>query len=350
MQYFIRQFPKFLSASMLAGALWFGICLSPAMTSLSMDVVYLPPLNSAKVDPNLYLLKENQYTRIGRVHSSSYETRISILSTDAKCDCVMVLARPSLRQFLSMQEMKDLKKIGMELSRGIASAFTKNEGILSNSNMSYELRALFVEALNVSLQEEKFRQSQSALADYIGQEINPKVMAELTFIFKSRLLEAMAIVLADASENYGLDFLKGHFSTLPLTEAVDSFIFDPRVISLFGDVITNILDDKNITQLAKALTDQYVQNVIFTLAASDYPAEVDLQSGAIDAFRDILDLGHDLVSHGGTTHPVILGVVRNEFLPHTVRSDGILIIMERARAVSWFPPSTIYEFEQGVVG
>lgn len=342
---------KLVSASVLAMAIFLGVHLWPGFSLFDVKTVDLPAIDDAwSLDPNLYLLTDDRYLRIGRVHSTRTGTQIRYLEPQNSCECVLVLAKPTARQFLSMMDPSELSFIGMQFSRAISMAILGTSARPGYAIETDEFRSLLSDALKASLEDETFRETQAALADFVRREINPAIIAELKSILTSRILEATRVVIDDASENYGLDFFQGRFSIAPLSDAVDNLLFDPRVVAIWGDIVTQVMLDDEINTASQALIDLYIQNLIKSLGSTDVATGEKVAAQVTEAFRKLLEAGVELVSLGGTTHPVILAMLRNEFLPDGTRSDGLLIIMDRDRAKAWFPTTSIYEIEESLLG
>ncbi|MFZ9128850.1 MAG: hypothetical protein ACO20O_07185 [Pseudomonadales bacterium] len=315
-----------------------------------MKTVDLPAIEAQSLDPNLYILTDDRYLRIGRVRSTRTGTQILYLEPKISCECVLVLAKPTARQFLGMMDPTELNFIGMQLSRAVSMAILGTSARPGYAIETEEFRSLLSDALKASLEDETFLKSQAALADYARREINPAIISELKSILTSRILEATEVIIDDAFENYGMDFFQGHFSIAPLTEAIDNLLFDPRVLAIWGDIVTQVMLDDEINTATQTLIDRYIQNLIKALGSTDVATGDKVAAQVTGAFRNLLETGAELVSVGGKTHPVILGMLRNELLPDRTRSDGLLIIMDRDRARDWFPASSIYEIEENLLG
>lgn len=341
---------RLVSTSVLAVVIWLAVHLWPGFSLFDMKTVDLPAIDAQSLDPNLYILTDDRYIRIGRVRSTRTGTQILYLEPQNSCDCVLVLAVPTARQFLGMMDTRELNFIGMEFSRAVSMAILGASDRPGYAMETDEFRSLLSDALNASLEDENFLKSQTALADYARREINPAIISELKSILTSRILEATKVIIDDASENYGMDFFQGRFSIAPLTEAIDNLLFDPRVLSIWGDIVTELMLDDEINTATKTLIDRYIQNLIKALGSTDVATGDKVAAQVTAAFRTLLEKSVELVSLGGTTHPVILGMLRNELLPDRTRSDGLLIIMDRDRARGWFPASSIYEIGEGLLG
>lgn len=345
-----RNTARLVSASLLSVAIWLGIHLWPGLSLFGMKTVDLPALEAKSLDPSLYILTDEQYLRIGRVRSTRTGTQIVYLEPQEPCDCVLVLAKPTARQFLGMMDPSELNFIGMEFSRAVSMAILGTSATPGYVVEKDEFRSLLSDAFNASLEDESFLKSKTVLSDYATREINPAIISELKSILTSRILEATKVVIHDAFENYGMDFFKGSFSIAPLNEAIDNLLFDSRVLALWGDIFTQVMLDDEINTATQTLIDRYIQNLIKSLGSADVATGDKVAAQVTAAFRNLLATGVELVSLGGTTHPVILGMLRNELLPERTRSDGLLIIIDRDRATDWFPASLIYEIEEGLLG
>ena len=348
-QRFEQNTARFFSAFLLAVAIWLGIHLWPGFTLFGMKTVNIPALKAHSLDPNLYILMDDRYFRMGRVRSTQTGTQIVYLEPQEPCDCVLAVAKPTVRQFLSMMDPSELSFIGMEFSRAVSMAFLGTSTAPGYAVEKEEFRSLLSDAFNASLEDESFLNSKTALSNYATRKINPAITSELKSILKSRIVEATKVVIDDATENYGMDFFKGHFSITPLNEAIDNLLFDPRVLALWGEIFSQVVLDEEINIATRTLIDRYVQNLIKSLGTVDNDTGDKFAAQVTAAFRNLLTTGVELVSRGGMTHPVILGMLQNELLPESTRSEALLIIIDRDRARDWFPTSSIYEIEEGLV-
>lgn len=310
-----------------------------------MKTVNLYAVKGHSLDPNLYMLTKDQYLRIGRVRSTRTGTQIDYLEPEDPCDCVLVFARPTGRQFLAMIDPSELNSIGMEFSRTVSKAIHDTSDT-STYAVAADFRSLLSGAFKSSLEDESFQKSKDALSDYATREISPIIISELKSILVSRILEATNVIIDDAFENYGMDLLKGRFSFTPLNEAIDNLLFDRRVLALWGDIFLQVMLDEEFNSATQTLIDRYIQNLIKSLGSPDVASGDEVAAQVTAAFRNFLEKSTELVSLGGATHPVILGMLRNELLSKRTRSDGLLIIIDRERAQYWFSASSIYELEE----
>jgi len=340
---------KLASASLLGCALWFAGNLAPAFPLNPMNRLSLPPISSTALDPNLFLLVDTHYDRIGRVTNDQDGVHIRVLKVPEQCDCVLVLAEPTFGQFFKMTDPDALHEIGAAFSRSIAMLLVGDGRPHLDEANARKIKKIFVDALNASLEDDAFATSSTALGDHIKQEIKPRVLADLRSILTNRILDAIRLVIADASQNYGLDFVKGRYSTEPLSEAIDNLVFDPRVIATFGDIIANTIEDSRLNTAIRTIIEQYIHNLVFATLETDFALDGAFSENVIATVHGLGAQGTELAFPGGRTHPVILGLIRNELLPHTTRTDGVLIVMDRDRAGQWFAPERIYEMDEAAL-
>lgn len=334
--------PRLFSAAILGAIAWFGWALAPYSSGLGLTSLSLSSLPALTLDPNAYLLSEGRYSRIGRVRQVEGETRLRLVPFSEPCDCVAVLVRPNLVQFFAMLSPEERDNIAEAFVETVAEA--TQTAILGTqaSDQVAALREMFTRALAASLGNPEFRNSEEEFAAVIRSEIGGDVTAELQSILTSRILEAAGVVLRDATEHYGLDLLRGRFSTAPLSDAVDSLIFDPRVIALFGDVIVGLAEDEKVVAAVRSLLAEYSASLFDAFVHSESDALSIVLADTVAGFRSVVEYSYGLVYRDGATHPVILGLLRGELLPRTERADAILIIMDREDAMAGFPDGAIH--------
>ncbi len=334
---------KLLSIGLGLLAIWLGVKIVPKYSSTEFTALHVERGSYGQMDPNVYLYEEGSYHRIGRVTETADTFVLNLLNEELGCDCAVVIARPSLWQFVRMQSEEDRAILSNAVSEIVAENVRRVFALTSDD--AEPIRKMLGDAFSRALEDPAVRGSQDELVELLNRHINPHVMEELRAILLARIAESINVVVADATENYGLDLVRGRFELAPIPNAVDYIFADPHVQILLRDKFADIASDEELVHAAEGLILAYMNSLFDGIAA--LPERVGDGSGR--SVEEILDdyFGRieRLIYKDDAAHPVVLAMARSLFVAHRGSSEGVFVVLPIAEARTWFPPDAILQLE-----
>lgn len=339
----VSAFNRVVSAALLAAA-GFGLyLLVPGSNIAGLDRAAVLSAQPLALDRNVYLYDGTEFRRAGVV-VRSFDGRghtLEVLDGILDCDCMIAaVARPDVRAFLRMQTPADQTALREELSQAVLE-FVGDVFALMQADPDDPTEDILARALEDALQSPDVVEAQSAVGVSLRNHVGGDIPGALGGILVSRVTDAVKVVVADASENYGLDLVRGEFDTGPFGHAVDGMLSDPRFIEIVSETTEAIVADPAVGHAARLLASEYAKRLFDAMLSTDDLPPLATGVRPEQAVGEVLGWVEDQVYRDGVAHPVVLAMAHNVLLPKSPRNDGILVLMAPAVASVWFASDDI---------
>jgi len=334
---------RVVSAGLLTAAGVGLYLLVPGSNIAGLDRAAVVSARPLSLDRNVYLYDGADFSRAGVVVRSrdGKGHALEVLDGVLDCNClVATVARPDVRAFLRMQTPEDQTALREELSQTVLE-FVGDVFALIQADPNDPTEDILARALEDALQSPDVIEAQSAVGASLRNHVGGDLPAALGGIFVSRVTDAVKVVVADASENYGLDLVRGEFDTGPLGNAVDGMLADPRFIEVVSKTAESIVADPAVGHAARLLAAEYAERLFDAMLSTEDLPPMATGVSPEQAVGDVLGWVEGQVYRDGVAHPVVLAMAHNVLLPKIPNNDGILVLMVPAIASVWFAPDDI---------
>ena len=299
-------------------------------------VVSKPP---EVLDSTVYRFDGKTYTRIGHiVDKQGLRHRLQIVP-DAQTDIAgyaAVQLPVSLPQYLRMLPKGDLDQLLKQIVDAASSVTGSIVTYLHEDPDGQVLRAAFSDVWDETLQSPELLQSRTVIAMQMRDEISPIVIRRLRHILISRIEHAINVIYVDATENYGLDLVGGEFDLKPLTDAVDGFLADPRVLDTVAEALTELAEDPQVSDAAQTIAISYVDALQKRLMTVDVPLSHDESVELRTALNSFFSNIQGFIYRDGEANPVVMSLARNLISGDGPWANAIIVLMKPELAASEF--------------
>ena len=262
---------RVVSAGLLTAAGVGLYLLVPGSNIAGLDRAAVVSARPLSLDRNVYLYDGADFSRAGVVVRSrdGKGHALEVLDGVLDCNClVATVARPDVRAFLRMQTPEDQTALREELSQTVLE-FVGDVFALIQADPNDPTEDILARALEDALQSPDVIEAQSAVGASLRNHVGGDLPAALGGIFVSRVTDAVKVVVADASENYGLDLVRGEFDTGPLGNAVDGMLADPRFIEVVSKTAESIVADPAVGHAARLLAAEYAERLFDAMLSTE---------------------------------------------------------------------------------